>query len=133
MKHMAGNMRSRWTDFLTSDGEKPWRNREEEFADDIGSREQLETLWEEGWSVLFETLLSLAEVDLSRVVEIRGKPHTVARAISRQLGHYAYHVGQIMLIARILAGERWTMLTIPRGESGNYNQRVWGDREPGSL
>ena len=133
MNHLAGNMRSRWTDFLTSDGEKPWRNRDAEFIDDLGSREELDAFWEEGWSRLFEAIESLTDEDLSTIVNIRGKPHTVVRAIDRQLGHYAYHVGQILLIGRILAGEKWTMLTIPRGDSENYNQRVWGDRDPNSL
>jgi len=125
MKHMAGNMLSRWTDFLTSDGEKPGRNRDEEFIDRFTSRADVLAHWEQGWAALFKTLESIAPGDLAQTITIRGEPHSVIRALDRQLSHYAYHVGQIVLIARILAGENWTTLTIPRGGSHQYNQRVW--------
>ena len=125
MKHLAGNMLSRWTDFLTSDGEKPDRNRDEEFVDRFTSRAEVIAFWERGWRALFDTLASLTPDDLCRTITIRGEPHSVIRAIDRQLSHYGYHVGQIVLIARILAGEKWTTLTIPRGESQQYNRRVW--------
>lgn len=105
MKHMAGNMLSRWTDFLTTDGEKTWRHRENEFVDDITSRAKLMLLWERGWSCLMATLEALTVDDLVRTVTIRGEPHTVILAIHRQLDHYGYHVGQIVLIARLLAKE----------------------------
>jgi diadenosine tetraphosphate (Ap4A) HIT family hydrolase len=135
MKHMAGNMISRWTDFLTTDGEKSDRNRDEEFIDRFDPPAQIMAHWERGWRTLFATLESLTPGDLDRTVTIRGEPHSVMLAISRQLSHYGYHVGQIVQIARILAGDRWTTLTIPRGQSQQYNQRVWvqeGSRAPRS-
>jgi hypothetical protein len=128
-KHMAGNMRSRWTDFLTSDGEKPWRNRDDEFVDTFRSRQELMEAWEHGWSVLLNSLASLAPGDLEQQICIRGEPHSVPLAILRQLDHYGYHVGQIVLIARILAKDRWRVLTIPRGESQQYNERVWQKKQ----
>ena len=102
MKHMAGNMRSRWTDFLGSDGEKPERDRDGEFEDDLADRAQLEAAWEAGWVTLFGTLRSLDVHDLARKVYIRGEPHSVVEAIQRQISHYAYHVGQIGLLRRIV-------------------------------
>ena len=125
MKHLAGNMRSRWTDFLTTDGEKEWRNRDREFVDDLPSRDDLMTHWERGWEGLFSTLNVLTEDDLTKTVRIRGKPHTVIEAIHRELDHYGYHVGQIVLVARVLAKDNWTTLTVPRGGSEEYNRRVW--------
>lgn len=125
IKHVAGNMISRWSDFLSSDGEKPDRRRDDEFNDTFGSRREALACWERGWETLFATLESLTPADLAKTVTIRGEPHSVIRAIDRQLSHYGYHVGQIVLIARILAGDAWTTLTIPRGESASYNQRVW--------
>jgi hypothetical protein len=130
-KHMAGNMVSRWTDFLTSDGEKPWRNRDGEFIDDFPrppntkSREEIMATWERGWKVLFDTMNSLKPEDLEKAVKIRGEAHSVMRAIVRQIDHYGYHIGQIVLIARVLAGEKWDVLSIPRGGSEEYNRRVW--------
>ncbi|MFO0816891.1 MAG: DUF1572 family protein [Pirellulales bacterium] len=126
MKHVAGNLRSRWTDFLTADGEKPWRNRDDEFVDNYGSRAEILADWESGWDSLFQTLRSLKPGDLSATVTIRGEPHSVPLAIQRSLAHCGYHVGQIMLIARILAGDHWSTITIARGGSSGFNQRVWG-------
>jgi hypothetical protein len=126
MKHVAGNLLSRWTDFLTSDGEKPWRNRDDEFVDSFTTRDELTAFWESGWQRLFDALLALTPDDLARTVTIRGEPHTVPLAIQRSLAHCGYHVGQIVLIARILAGDQWTTLTIPRGASAGFNQQVWG-------
>jgi hypothetical protein len=126
MKHVAGNLLSRWTDFLAADGEKPWRNRDDEFVDSFGSRGELIDYWNAGWQRLFETLESLAPSDLGQTVVIRGEPHSVPLAIQRSLAHCGYHVGQIILIARILAGENWNTITIPRGGSATFNQRVWG-------
>jgi hypothetical protein len=134
MKHVAGNLLSRWTDFLATDGEKPWRDRDDEFVDTFASREELLACWESGWGRLFETLGGLKAEDLDRTVAIRGEPHSVPLAIQRSLAHCGYHVGQIVLIARILAGDRWETLTIPRGGSAGFNQRVWGGghyRPPG--
>jgi Protein of unknown function (DUF1572) len=126
MKHVAGNLLSRWTDFLTSDGEKPWRDRDDEFVDSFTSRDELIAHWESGWQRLFDSLSALRADDLGKTMTIRGEPHTVPLAIQRSLAHCGYHVGQIVLIARILAGERWDTLTIPRGDSAGFNQRAWG-------
>ena len=126
MKHVAGNLLSRWTDFLTTDGEKPWRNRDDEFVDTLDSRDELIAYWDSGWQRLFDSLSSLSSDELAKSVTIRGELHSVPLAIQRSLAHCAYHVGQIMLIARILAGDHWTTITIPRGASANFNQRVWG-------
>ena len=126
MKHLAGNLLSRWTDFLSTDGEKPWRNRDDEFVDTFATRDELVAYWESGWQRLFDSLSSLSSDDLAKTVTIRGEPHSVPLAIQRSLAHCAYHVGQIMLIARTLAGDHWTTITIPRGASANFNQQVWG-------
>ncbi len=126
MKHISGNLRSRWTDFLTTDGEKDWRNRDQEFIDDFESREQLMEYWEGGWAVLFDTIDSLNESDLGKTVTIRGYEHTVPKALVRSNAHIAYHVGQIMMVARIHCGENWKTLTIERGKSQEYNEQNWG-------
>ena len=118
IKHMAGNMRSRWTDFLTSDGEKPNRARDTEFEiDDADTVPQLKARWDEGWKLVFDALTPLSEKDLTRVVTIRGQPHTVLQAVMRQLTHYAYHVGQIVFLGRQMVGKQWKSLSIPRGKS----------------
>lgn len=129
MKHMAGNMRSRWSDFLTSDGEKPDRDRESEFVDDFASRGALDGHWESGWRCLFDALAPLTDADLARTVTIRGEPHSVIHAIDRQLDHYGYHVGQIVLIAKILCGERWQSLSIPPGDSAAFNRKMEAEWE----
>lgn len=122
MKHLAGNMLSRWTDFLVTDGEKPDRHRDGEFIDDFDSRAAILDDWERGWARLFATIESLTPDDLMKTITIRGEAHTVIDAINRQLTHYGYHVGQIVLIARIHVGEdRWRTLTIPRGGSEAFN------------
>lgn len=126
MKHVSGNLLSRWTDFLTTDGEKPWRDRDDEFVDAFTSRQDLLDYWEQGWNCLFETLEGLQPDDIAKTVEIRGEPHSVPLALQRSLAHCGYHVGQIMLIARILAGDDWKTITIPRGQSAKYNAAVWG-------
>ena len=125
MKHMAGNMRSRWTDFLTSDGEKPWRARDGEFIDEFATRDELSAFWETGWECLFATLSNLTADDLAKTVHIRGEPLSAIDAILRQIDHYGYHVGQIVMIARILAKDHWKTLTIPRGQSEEFNRRSW--------
>jgi len=125
MKHLAGNMTSRWTDFLTTDGEKPSRNRDGEFVDDVRSRDELMAIWEAGWVRLFDALGSLGGTDLDKQVKLRGEPQTARQAILGQLSHYGYHVGQIVLIAAHLAKDRWEWLTIPPGQSEAYNKRVW--------
>ena len=126
MKHVAGNLISRWTDFLTTDGEKPWRNRDGEFDDSFGSRAEVIEYWERGWNCLGATLQNLQPEDLYRTVTIRGEPHSVPLALERSLGHTCYHVGQIVLIARIHAGNNWETLTIPRGGSQDFNKANWG-------
>jgi len=132
MKHMAGNMRSRWMDFLTSDGEKPDRHRDSEFVIEAGdTKDGILERWEAGWRCVFETLAPLAAEDLSRTVLIRGELHSVIEAINRQLTHYAYHIGQIVLLAKHLAAGRWQSLSIPRGKSEEFNavmrKKQWPD------
>jgi hypothetical protein len=120
MKHMAGNMISRWTDFLTTDGEKPDRHRDSEFEIDTKDAKALKEYWERGYSVFFQTINSLAEVDLLKTVYIRREPHTVIQAIQRQVSHYGYHVGQIVGLAKQIKVGDWKTLTIPRGKSDEY-------------
>ena len=122
IQHLHGNMLSRWTDFLSSDGEKPTRNREAEFAERHLSRERLTGLWEEGWRCVFGALAELTDADLGRTVMIRNEPHTVALAIARQLAHYGWHAGQIALIGKHLLGDRWNYLTVPPGGSSAFNR-----------
>ena len=124
VKHMAGNMRSRWTDFLTSDGEKPDRNRDSEFEDPPATRESVMNLWEQGWNYLFTALDPLSEPDMDRTITIRGEAHSVMQAINRQISHYSYHCGQIVFLAKHFQHDSWKPLTIPRGKSANFNQRV---------
>jgi hypothetical protein len=124
VKHLAGNMRSRWPDFLTSDGEKKDRHRDSEFVIEPGdTREDLERRWNEAWGLLFSAIEPLAAEDLLRTVTIRGEPHSVLRAINRQIAHYAYHVGQLVFLAKHFAGSRWESLSIPRGKSEEFNAR----------
>jgi hypothetical protein len=124
VKHMAGNMRSRWTDFLTTDGEKPDRNRDSEFVEPPLTREALLQVWEDGWARVFSALEPLSESDLSRTVTIRGEAHSVMQAINRQVAHYAYHVGQIVMLAKHFAHDRWQSLSVPRNRSAEFNQKV---------
>ena len=124
VKHMAGNMRSRWTDFLTSDGEKPNRDRDSEFVDPAATRAALLADWEDGWACLFRALEPLSEDDLGRTVKIRGEAHSVMQAINRQVAHYADHVGQIVLLAKHFGHDRWQALTVPRNKSAEFNTRV---------
>jgi len=123
-KHMAGNMRSRWTNFLTSDGEKPDREREHEFVEPPPTRAALMEMWEEGWARLFSALAGVTDQDLGRTVTIRGEAHSVLQAINRQLAHYAYHCGQIVFLAKHFQQARWRSLTIPRGASQAFNGSV---------
>jgi len=128
VKHMAGNMRSRWPDFLTTDGEKPDRDRDSEFVASALSRAEISALWEEGWDYVFEALEPLTEAELSRVVLIRGERHSVMQAINRQIAHYAYHVGQIVYLAKHFSHGQWRSLSVPRGKSADYNNRVMSGR-----
>jgi hypothetical protein len=124
VKHMAGNLRSRWTDFLSTDGEKPDRNRDGEFIDPAATRAALLADWERGWAALFATLATLTDADLERTVHIRGEAHSVMQAINRALGHSAYHVGQIVLLAKHYAGPQWQTLSVARNKSAEFNQKV---------
>ncbi len=124
VKHMAGNMRSRWTDFLTTDGEKPDRDRDTEFVDPPATREALLAAWEDGWSRLFGALEPLSDADLARTITIRGEAHSVMQAVNRQVAHYSYHVGQIVLLAKHFAYERWQSLSVPRNRSAEFNRQV---------
>lgn len=120
VKHLWGNMMSRWTDFLTSDGEKEWRNRDAEFENDLAAKEAVLQRWNEGWACVFNALHSLNVEDLDKMIYIRNLGQTVTDALNRQLAHYAYHVGQIIYIAR-MAAEQWDSLSIPKGQSERYN------------
>jgi uncharacterized damage-inducible protein DinB len=124
IKHMSGNMRSRWTNFLTTDGEKPDRDRDSEFEAPPQTRAEAMAMWEQGWACLFNAIEPLTEADLTRTVIIRGEAHSVMQAINRQVAHYQYHIGQIVLLARHFAGERWQSLSIPRKGSAEFNRKV---------
>jgi hypothetical protein len=121
VQHIAGNMLSRWTDFLTTDGEKEWRNREDEFDAVITNKTELLRIWEQGWNVFFNAIKPLTESDLERIVYIRNQGHTVTEAIQRQLAHYPYHIGQMVYLAKMMADSNWQSLSIPRGNSKQFN------------
>lgn len=121
VKHLCGNMLSRWTNFLSTDGEKEWRNRDDEFVNDILTRKEMMDKWEEGWKCLFETLNGLMQEDLQMEIYIRNQGHSVMEAINRQLAHYPYHVGQIVFIGKMLSDKEWISLSIPKGDSNFYN------------
>jgi hypothetical protein len=124
VKHMAGNMRSRWRDFLTTDGEKPDRHRDSEFVDAPATRAALLALWDEGWQQLFGALEPLSDGDLGRTVLIRGEAHSVMQAINRQMAHYSMHCGQIIVLAKHFASDHWRSLSVPRNRSAEFNQAV---------
>jgi uncharacterized damage-inducible protein DinB len=126
VKHMAGNMRSRWTDFLTTDGEKPDRHRDAEFEEPPQTRMELLALWERGWSCLFDALGQITDADLTRTVTIRTEAHSVTQAINRQIAHYSYHVGQIAYLAKHFAAQsgHWTALAVPRTKSAEFNAKI---------
>ncbi len=121
VNHLWGNMLSRWTDFLTADGEKDWRKRDEEFEDIINNREALNEKWDAGWKCLFAALETLNTDNFNTTVYIRNQGHTIVEAINRQLAHYTYHVGQIVYIGRMIKGKDWKSLSIPKGESAGFN------------
>jgi hypothetical protein len=124
VKHMTGNMRSRWTEFLTTDGEKPNRDRDSEFVAPPATRHALLADWEEGWAVVFQALEPLSDADLGRTITIRGEAHSVMQAVNRQVAHYAHHVGQIVLLAKHYAHNHWQSLSVPRNRSAEFNRRV---------
>lgn len=121
VKHLSGNMLSRWTDFLTSDGEKEWRNRDGEFEQTLKTKDELMALWEKGWNCFFDAINALSPQQLSQIIYIRNEGHTVMEAINRQLAHYPYHVGQIIFYAKMLKQSDWTSLSIPKNKSNDYN------------
>src|SRR6059058_4666579 len=132
VKHLAGNMRSRWTDFLTSDGEKPDRNRDSEFEAPPTTRAELMEMWERGWKLLFGALEPLGDADLTRTITIRTEPHSVMQAINRQVAHYSYHVGQIVFLAKHLTAKttgKWESLSVPRGQSKQFAADVAAGRK----
>ncbi|MEL7001956.1 MAG: DUF1572 domain-containing protein [Bacteroidota bacterium] len=122
VKHISGNMLSRWTDFLTSDGEKEWRDRDSEFEQDITTREIMLEKWDEGWNCLFEALDTISPENFDTLVYIRNMGHTIVEACNRQLAHYASHIGQIVYLGRMIKGENWESLSIPKGKSKEYNK-----------
>jgi Protein of unknown function (DUF1572) len=124
VKHLSGNMRSRWTDFLTTDGEKPSRDRDREFVDPPATRKAIMDAWGEGWTRLFDALEALSEADLVRTVTIRGEAHSVMQAINRQVAHYSLHVGQIVMLAKHYAQDRWESLSVAKNQSAVFNQQV---------
>lgn len=126
IKHLSGNMLSRWTNFLTTDGEKPERNRDNEFEEDAASQEEVLETWEKGWKCMMDTLQSLQPGDLEKTVNIRNEPHIVLDAINRQLSHVPYHVGQIVYIGKMIQKESWQSLSIPKGKSQDFNKEKFG-------
>ena len=122
VKHLWGNMLSRWTDFLSADGEKDWRDRDAEFENDIRTKEALMIKWNEGWKCLFDAIDPLTAADLEKEIFIRNMGHTVTEALNRQLAHYAYHIGQIVFIGKMICNEHWVSLSIPKGNSKAYNE-----------
>jgi len=130
VRHISGNLLSRFTDFLSSDGEKTWRNRDEEFADATYTRQELDAMWAKGWDVLEAELAALSDGDLQKTVYIRNQPLTVDEALARSVAHAAYHVGQIVLLARLLTDADWQWLTIPKGKSQAYNQNPTMEKKP---
>ncbi len=121
IQHISGNMLSRWTDFLTTDGEKDWRNRDDEFTETIATKEELINVWDKGWNCFFEALNSLQPEQLETIIYIRNEGHTVIEAINRQLAHYPYHIGQIVFYAKMLKHTEWDSLSIPKNKSNSYN------------
>jgi hypothetical protein len=126
VKHLHGNMLSRWTDFLTSDGEKEWRKRDNEFIDDPVTKDDVIARWEEGWGCVFGAMESLTPEDIGKTIYIRNEPHTVMQAINRQLTHYSYHVGQIVYLAKAIRSGEWKSLSIPKGKSQDFNSKKFG-------
>lgn len=127
--HLSGNMLSRWTNFLTEDGEKTWRKRDEEFEPEYESRIEVIAAWNAGWSCLFDALADASKVDMEQLVYIRNQGHTVTEAVNRQLAHYAYHIGQLVLLGKMLKGKDWQSLSIPKGASKAYNEEKFAQEK----
>lgn len=132
VNHIVGNMLSRWTNFLTEDGEKVWRHRDLEFQEKYTSKEELLKAWNTGWTCLFDAITPLTDSDLERIIYIRNQGHTVTEAINRQLAHYSYHTGQIVFLGKLIKGNAWTSLSIPKGDSSKYNKGKFS-KEKGRL
>ncbi|RQP08060.1 MAG: DUF1572 domain-containing protein [Chryseobacterium sp.] len=132
VKHICGNMRSRFTDFRTTDGEKPWRNRDTEFENAYSDKATMLADWESAWQILDEVFAELTDDDLEKTVTIRGEAHSIFDALLRQVAHYAYHIGQIVFIAKNLRAEKWQSLSIPRGKSAQYNSGMMPPNESAS-
>lgn len=130
VKHISGNMLSRWTNFLTEDGEKDWRNRDSEFENDLISKAQMIEIWEKGWTTLFEALNQISEENIHQIIYIRGEKHTVLDAVLRQLAHYPYHIGQIIYVAKMLKNEDWQTLSIARNKSADFNREMLKKQNP---
>ncbi|WP_343486741.1 DUF1572 domain-containing protein [Allomuricauda sp. d1] len=128
VKHLAGNMLSRWTHFLTEDGEKPWRHRDAEFENPPKTKEELILLWEKGWNCLFDALNTLNESNFETKIKIRGEKHSIVQAVHRQLAHYSGHVGQIILLGKMVKKEDWQSLSVPKGKSEAFNKKIFGKR-----
>lgn len=129
MKHIVGNMLSRWTDFLTSDGEKTWRNRDAEFKNELKNKEELMAYWTKGWTCLYQAIEPLTEEDLTKIIYIRNEGHSVMEAINRQLCHYSYHIGQMVFLAKYFKNEAWKSLSIPKNKSADYNQKKFEEEK----
>lgn len=130
VKHLYGNMLSRWTDFLTTDGEKEWRNRDSEFISDKNlSRQEINWMWEDGWALMFRTLHSLTDADLDKNIKIRGEEHSVLEALERQVAHYSYHIGQIVYLAKVCKDKEWKSLSIPKNKSKEFNEQMFGKKQ----
>ena len=128
-KHIAGNMLSRWTNFFTEDGEKSWRNRDDEFINTFTTKEEMIAYWEKGWDCFLNTINSLEENDLEKIIYIRNQGHTVTEAINRQICHYPYHIGQIVFLGKMLQNEKWVSLSIPKNASKNFNQQKFSQEK----
>nr|BFF37503.1 DUF1572 domain-containing protein [Tenacibaculum mesophilum] len=128
-KHIAGNMLSRWTNFFTEDGEKSWRNRDDEFINTFTTKEEMIAYWEKGWDCFLNTINSLEETDLEKIIYIRNQGHTVTEAINRQICHYPYHIGQIVFLGKMLQNEKWVSLSIPKNASKNFNQQKFSQEK----
>lgn len=134
VNHLTGNMLSRWTNFLDSDGEKKWRNRDQEFEAIIKNKKELEKKWDRGWACLFDALANINADNFDQLIYIRNQGHTITEAINRQMAHYAYHVGQITYICKMIKGKDWQSLTIPKGTSQDFNaQKFAKAKQPGHF
>ncbi len=129
VNHLSGNMLSRWTNYLTEDGEKSWRHRDSEFIDGFSTKEALINSWNKGWDCLFSALKSITDSDLDRIIYIRNEAHTISEAINRQLSHYPYHIGQIVFLGKLIKGPQWESLSIPKSESSQYNAKKFVENE----